>query len=71
MVADKMLGNIYRSIASRAKYGDRYITYMVPAATDTIYDIDAVLEVVRATLQMRNYQVIRRGDMLLIGWGGG
>lgn len=70
-VAEKILGNIYRAIAHEAKYGYRYIAYTVPVVTDTVYNTDSVLEIVRETLVMRNFIVVNKENVLLIGWGGG
>lgn len=70
IVAGKMLGNIYRAIAHEAKYGGRFISYTVPVVTNTVYDTESVIEIVKLTLEIRNFKVDKKGHILLIGWGG-
>lgn len=68
-VADKILTNIYKAISSRAKYGEREISYTFPEVTDTVYDVDAVIEYVQTTLRTRNFKVKRTGNWIYVGWG--
>lgn len=47
------------------------MTFVVPVASDTIYNVEAVLSIVKDELDLRNYRVTQVGYMLLIRWGGG
>lgn len=68
-VADKILTNIYKAISSRARYGERVISYTFPEVTNTVYDVDAVMECVQTTLRTRNFRVSRKGNCIYVGWG--
>lgn len=69
-VADKMLANIYGAIYDRARYGDKALSYSMPAVTNTIYDTDAVYEIIENALVVRNFKVLRRGHNVTIAWSG-
>lgn len=68
-VAEKMLSNIYKSISLRARYGDKVLTYNMPVVTDTVYDSESVFVILKDTLTVRNFKVVRVGHALLISWG--
>ena len=67
-VADRMLVNIYKSIHARARYGDRAICYSCPSVTHTVFDIQAVIQVVLDALRLRNYRVANVGHVIYISW---
>lgn len=68
VVADRILANIYSTIITRARSGEKLLVYILPGFTQTAYDREAVKDMVTSGLILRNYKVLNRGEHMYISW---